>query len=250
MIGAGYARTVEEGEDLVHRGVLDGFVEIAVEEEVIVGADFEGLVVGIVQEEASSDDGSLVGNAVGQEKEPGADLFFLGGVLDAQNALVQLVLHGEAEDVHLGLLFQGLEAQGGALWGIEGIAGVDEEAVFSGGVLDALVHGIVDAGVGFGEEDHLFPVEALHEFHAAILGGPVNDDPLEFLALLSQDGACGQLQPVQVISVDGDDGQLHGMRVSVAWPSGLMGCIPGLWRRRGSRWRKRWKARRKSGRRV
>ena len=97
------------------------------------------------------------------------------------------------------------------LRGVE-IIGVQDADDIARGHGKALVHGIVDALVGFTDIAHASLETRLilaDQIQGAILRGPVDDDVLIILTGLAEDALHGVTEGALTVIGGGDDGYLH-----------------------------------------
>ena len=126
----------------------------------------------------------------------------------ALNLTVDMVEHAVAIH-HIGIeVVSEAALQRGVV--VEPVAAVQKQEVVALGVVDALVHGIVDALVRLAHPIGKVAGMLLKQFAAAVSRATVDDDPLEVITGLRKNAVNGLLEAFAIIVVDGDDGEAHG----------------------------------------
>jgi hypothetical protein len=89
----------------------------------------------------------------------------------------------------------------------EAVVGAEEVNPFAGGAGDAFVHGIVNAGVGFGDEDGEAGAAGFEPLARAIGGAAVDNDELGLDVELFPDAAEGGVEAGAGVFADEDDAE-------------------------------------------
>ncbi len=195
------AAHLEDGDDDADVAVRTPAHEPMVEQEGPVGHDAEVLVVGRLAQQGRAGERCLVHERA-FEQEAGCHAAGREAAFGRAPAGDEVVACDEISPFEPG---DGMceHVRGG-----ECVAGVEEEDIFTTGQADALVHGVVDACVGFAD-----PAgdagRGSDEFAAAVGRAAVDDDIFKVAGRLRRDGLDGASEFVDVVEADGDDGEFH-----------------------------------------
>lgn len=192
------------------RGVVVGYDGVDIPEaavvedqrlqaELPVGQNFVALVVGVPNQEFAPDDHGLVGQAAAHQVNQ-RDVVLMVSL----RLWVAALQHLAADNVSI--VYGGF-CQGSGR--VEAVARVHENAIFAVSLGHALVHGVVDAVVLFGNPVVDAGLVRLDDVHATVGRASVNDQVLVVAACLAHDARNRPGQTVAVVVVDGYDGILH-----------------------------------------
>lgn len=192
------------------RGVVVGYDGVDIPEaavvedqrlqaELPVGQNFVALVVGVPNQEFVPDDHGLVGQAAAHQVNQRDVVLMV-----ALRAWVAALQHLAADDV---LVVPSRCLQ--CVDSVEAVARVHENAIIAVSLGHALVHGVVDAVVLFGNPVIDAGFVGLDDVYAAVGRASVNNQVFVVAACLAHDALNCPGQAVAVVVVDGYDGILH-----------------------------------------